>query len=112
MTRLALITAIAAALVAAAVASTATAARPYHFSNRAATERAAQREFVSLARRRGLGRLTVRSIGCTKGGVGRAYCAVVATGRTSGTQTYAETITCPTDSGVGCTIRIARWPAA
>lgn len=103
-----LVPALLAALILAPVAS---AGAPYRFASRAKLERAAAVQFRSLAHRKLGGRFIVRSIGCAKGGVGRAYCAVVATSSRGGTQPYEFALLCPSDSGIGCTGRIDAWTA-
>jgi hypothetical protein len=105
MRRLALVAA--GALAALACAGTAS-ADPYRFRDRSVTERAVAKEFVSLERRKTHRRYRVRSVGCAKGGVGRIFCAVAATGP-DGTETFKVTVSCPDDSGSGCTIRAFPW---
>jgi hypothetical protein len=108
MTRAALLAAIAAlALVPAAAA-----AGPhqlYRFQHPAAANRAASTVFVGLAHKRFGGRWVVRSVSCAKGGIGRTYCAVVATrlGRT--TAPYELTVLCADDEGHGCSAYIDSW---
>src|SRR5262245_45848415 len=104
------ITIAAALLLALALAAgSALAGGPFTFSTRALLERPSPSDLVKIAGQNGLGKLTVRSIGCAKGGIGRVYCAVVTTG-SQGTQRWAYTIECPSDKSAGCTGTINPWP--
>lgn len=95
-------------VVALVLASAAGAAGPYRFQDRPAAERGIATEFVKLEKRKKHRSYRVRSVGCAKGGVGRVYCAIVADGP-DGTETFQVTVTCPDNSGKGCTIRAFDW---
>jgi hypothetical protein len=101
----------AALLTALVIAPAASAGAPYRFASRTAFERLAAKQFVITARKRlGGGRWVVRSIGCSKGGAGRGYCAVVANGP-DGTQPYELAILCASDRGNDCTSYVEQWTA-
>jgi hypothetical protein len=107
MTRLVLALVVALA-IAAPVAS---AGAPYRLSHPAATTAALSKQFVAVARKRlGGKQWHVNSIACTKGGVGRVYCAVVATSP-SGTSPYEFGLICANDVPTGCTAYVEQWTA-
>jgi len=87
------------------VAATASAGGPFKFSNRAKFEHAIPKLVPYFAKHR----LTIRSIGCAKAGVGRVACAVVTTGP-AGLQRWALTLTCSSDAGVDCRYAVDAWP--
>lgn len=99
MRKLALISVVLVALV---VTSAASAGNPYRFSSRTGFEHDVVVKHLALPG--GVGkRYTVKSIGCAKAGVGRAVCVVVASSPRQGVQSYAMTISCPSDTNTtGC----------
>jgi len=86
----------------------ASAGAPYSFSNRTVFEKSATKQFQALSPKLLGARFTVRSIGCANAGVGRRFCAVVASNSVSGTRRFVAAIVCPSDSGYGCTLTISR----